>query len=287
VEEMRFEVRHPDGRSERLVVQTARAMIGTGAHCDVRLAGDQASTEHVHVELTPSGIRLSSVASTPPALLDGAPLAVAEVPQWGILDIGATKIHLARATVATAKSGKKLGSRAIARIGGLVVLALGAGYLFVHDDDESKLMQAVTAPELFSPAAVACPRTDPGEATVVADDQRAVADAARERSPFAPRDAVVAVKAYDIAAACYRTARADAAAAEAMASSKELRDTTWVDFRARRVRLERSLAVNDYELASTDVAILKTLSEGRSGLFSAWLTKVEHQIRFNEGVRAP
>ncbi|HVJ89708.1 MAG TPA: FHA domain-containing protein [Labilithrix sp.] len=280
MEEIRFEVRHPDGRSERLVVSAPKATIGTGAHCDVRLAVDQAASEHVVVALVPDGLQLKSLASTPPALLDGAPLAVSVVPQWALLKVGGTQVHVARAARTTAAQSK-LNSTTIVRLCCAVSLPLAFMALPASSRGQASA-EAPEMPALFDSELVACPRSDPAEARVVADDERAIADAARERSPFSSREAITAVRAYDIAAACYRVAHEARDATEAAAASKELRDATLLDVRARSLRLERSLTVGDLELAGSDVAVLKAFTDGRQGPYVAWLSSVEQRIK-NQG----
>ncbi len=278
MEEIRFEVRHPDGRRERLVVQASRATVGAGAHCDVRLAVDQAAAEHVVVELVADGVRFQGVASAPPAALDGVPLGVRVVPQWGLLKIGDTQIHAARAPRDVAAKPGTARSTMLVRVA--CVLAVPAVLaLFLMSKRRTFDVEELELPNLFSTSDVACPRTESAEARVLGADQRTFADAARERSPFSPREAVEAVNAYTVAAACYRLAHDEAAATEAEAASKDLREATVLELRARRLRLEHSLAVKDFELASNDVDALTRLTEGQQGPFVAWLGGVERQIK--------
>ena len=62
-------------------------------------------------------------------------------------------------------------------------------------------------------------------------------------------------------------------------SAKRMRDETLLDFRARRVRLERLLLVSDYELAAQDVAILRALTDGQQGEYAQWLRTVAQEIK--------
>lgn len=278
MEEIRFEVRHPDGRRERLVVQAARATIGAGAHCDVRLAIDQAAVEHVVVEVVDDGLRFQGIATTPHATIDGVPLGVRVVPQWGLLKVGDTQIHAARAPrEAAAKQGTSRATMLV-RVGcALAVPAVLAMFLVAKKG--GKEGKPIELPALFAVGHVECPRVESSEARVVGDDQRSIGDAARERSPFEPREAITAVKAYAVAAACYRLANDQDAATEVEVASRELEEATLLDARARRLRLERSLAMKDIELANSDVVVLKRLTEGYQGPFVAWLGGVERQIK--------
>ena len=53
---LRFQIRNADGQLEQLVVEAERALVGSGAHCEIRLPVDQARVEHVLIELGPAGI---------------------------------------------------------------------------------------------------------------------------------------------------------------------------------------------------------------------------------------
>ena len=52
---LRFLVRYPDGRGEELTIEADRVLIGSGAHCEIRLPVDQAAMEHVLVRAS-SGV---------------------------------------------------------------------------------------------------------------------------------------------------------------------------------------------------------------------------------------
>ena len=41
---LEFRIRHPDGRSEELVVDSDRVLIGSGAHCEIRLPAAEAAS---------------------------------------------------------------------------------------------------------------------------------------------------------------------------------------------------------------------------------------------------
>ncbi len=134
-------------------------------------------------------------------------------------------------------------------------------------------------PELFAKISTDCPRKDLAEARTIADDQRAIADGARDRSPFDPRGSRAAVKGYEIAAACYRITHQVEAGEIAAQAALRMREETTLDFRARRVRLDRVLLVNDYDLAAQDVAVLSALTEGQQGEYSRWLAGIAQDLK--------
>ena len=51
------------------------------------------------------------------------------------------------------------------------------------------------------------------------------------------------------------------------------------DFRARRLRLSHLLTVEDYELASKDVHVLRALTSERKGRYFEWLAQVAEQLK--------
>lgn len=277
MEELCFEIQSPDGRAERIVVQSARAVIGSGAHCDVRLAPDQAAFEHVAVEMLPEGTRVTRLAKEAVSL-DGNALSVATLGPFGTLVIGQTTLRIERTMIEGPGTSSKLGVGVLLK-GAVLVMLVGALFVISNVPKEGVGQAPAELPELFSAQAITCARTDPAEAAALASDSHAIADGARERSPFEPREAVAAVKAYDLAAACYSLAGDPEAAAETGRTARELEAATRGELRARRVRLERMLAVKDYEIARQDVVVLRALLEGQRGPYVTWLAKVAQELK--------
>jgi len=279
MESLRFDIRHADGRHETTTAQASRIVIGSGAHCDVRLAADQAAFEHVTIEDDPSGPMMRSLPAVPVVLVDGAPFASQLLAAVTVLRVGASEVQISRAVLVAASAGNAMGPAMIAKLGVVALLAV-AIFAASRSSSEPAIAAPPKAPSLFAPAATDCPRVDESEARVVADDQRAIADGARERSPFDPREVRSAVKSYELAAACYRVAQRRSDSDEATQSAQRMRDDTLLDFRARRIRLERVLLVKDYEVASQDVAVLRALTEGgQADEYSRWLASVSREIK--------
>jgi hypothetical protein len=278
MEQLTFDILHADGRRESTTAQALRIVIGSGAHCDVRLAPDQAAFEHVAIEDHPAGPLMRSLATSPAVVLDGAPLTTHALGVSARFSIGATQIEIKRAALAAVAQGSSLGAKMIAKLAVVALLAVA-----VFAASQMKKEQAVVAPpkmpDLFAKAVTECPRTDPAEARVLGDDNRALGDGARERSPFDPREARSAVRSYELSAVCYRRAGLAEAAEESSSNAKRMREETTLDFRARRVRLERVLLVSDFEIASQDVAVLRALTEGQQGEYTRWLASVTQDIK--------
>ena len=56
-----FRVQLPEGGPQQLLVDSDRVLIGSGAHCEIRLPIDQARVEHVLIELGPAGVAVVSI----------------------------------------------------------------------------------------------------------------------------------------------------------------------------------------------------------------------------------
>lgn len=278
MEELHFTIRHPDGRLERSVIQSPRSLIGSGAHCDVRLSPDQASFEHVVIEATADGARMQHLAASPQAALDGRGFTVASLPVTATLTMGATTLRIERRLAPANANREKLGAHVLAKLS--VLVALGCAVAFVANLPEPEIGPPPSElPDIFLSEATACPRSDPAEARAIAEDSQALADGARERSPFEPREVIAAVTAYDLAAACFRTAGQSSRADEVLGIAREIEEDTRIELRARRIRLERMLAAPDSEIARQDVVVLRALTQGQRGAYVAWLTKVEQELK--------
>ncbi|MDB4937206.1 MAG: hypothetical protein JWP87_4178 [Labilithrix sp.] len=278
MEQLTFDILHADGRRESTTAQAPRIVVGSGAHCDVRLAPDQAAFEHVAIEDHPAGPLMRSLATSPAVVLDGAPLTTHALGAVTTFRIGATQIEIKRAVLGVEAQSSSLGPAMIAKLAVVALLAVGI-FAVSHMNKEQPVAAPPKMPELFAKAVTECPRTDPAEARVLGDDNRALGGGARERSPFDPREARSAVRSYELAAVCYRRANALEAAEESASNAKRMREETTLDFRARRVRLERVLLVGDYEVAAQDVAVLRALTEGQPGEYTRWLASVTQDIK--------
>ena len=102
---MRFEVRQMGGVTESFLVDGTMARIGHAAHCDVRLAVDQADAEHITIQAVGDELELM-VLATPAPLVDGVKLTGGRSPSGSTLvlagvPITVTAISVHVSTVAT------------------------------------------------------------------------------------------------------------------------------------------------------------------------------------------
>jgi hypothetical protein len=280
---LRFEIRHKDGRREIANVEGERVLIGNGAHCDIRLPLDQAANEHVAVEVIGGTVRVETKAFDPPATVNGMPFTNVPLPPEVPLLIGTTWIYIGLGDIAldggpVVQQKKAEETSPLMKVLGLVVLGAGA-YMLLGGDDPPLQVAPAEVPALFSATQATCPQTSPQQALVVASDKYDMAEGKRERSPFLPKDGVLAVDLYEVAAACFTVGGDAQRAADAVEAARQLRTAITVDFRARRVRLEHLMAVGDYQLAKNDVNVLTSLTEGKDGTWIAWLSATNQTVK--------
>jgi hypothetical protein len=100
----------------------------------------------------------------------------------------------------------------------------------------------------------------------------------RERMPFSVSDGVVAVDLYGTAESCFKRGGAETDAADAADARRTLKEHLSNDFRARRMRLDYTLRVKDYELARNDVGVLLAMTQSKKGPYVEWLTTTQKQL---------
>jgi hypothetical protein len=277
---IQFDIRHPNGQREASVVEGERALIGSGSHCDVRLPMDQAAHEQVLIEALGGTLRAEAKADHPPVTLNHMPLGSGTLGADSVLGIGGVRLFvtfvpdLADGANLVAQKKESKPVLQLALIAGFTA----AAFLLLEEDELEIAPPPRELPELFASTAVSCPRSDPVQALALAEERSDLAHGRRERMPFFVTDGVNAVNDYLTAAACFRAGGAAAAANEAEDAAKTLRHDLSDDFRARRIRLTHALALEDYDLARRDVAVLRAMTYGRKGAYVEWLASTEKQL---------
>jgi hypothetical protein len=284
---LKFQIRLHTGQVEQLNVEAERVLIGSGAHCEIRLPVDQARVEHALIELGPAGIFARALSFEPPPMINNVPFQQAPLPQGAVLGVGGCQIYVEVSNEGPSADGSVQGAKkktSPVMMIALLVLMPAAGYVFLFSDDNDGATRPPprVAPELWDQTAAACPQTGT-QAIAFAREKMAVADAKRERRPFHVQDGVQAVPIYETAAACFKNGGDRQAAALAEDSAKFLRRDITDDFRTRRVRLEHALSVEDYVTAQKEVRVLLQFCEGKSGDYVTWLSNLERKLKLKVG----
>lgn len=281
---LKFQTRFPNGQVEQLSVESERVLIGSGAHCDIRMPLDQARVEHILLEAHPQGLFVRALSFEPPPTINNVPFTQAPLPPGAVLGVTGTQIYVESTEAAGQGAGgeKKKGSSKVSLLAMLVMLP--AVYMLFFADEEPTGTRATTKPppDLWNPPITTCPHQQQ-QALAFARERMAVADAKRERRPFHVQDGVQAVPVYETAAACFRAGGDGASAKLAEDAAQFLRREMNDDFRTRRVRLEHALSTQDYVSAQKEVRVLLQFVEGKQHEWVTWLQNLDRQLKLKVG----
>ena len=276
---IQFEVRQPGSAVERTLFEGTLARIGHAAHCDIRLAVDQAAEEHLTIEAIGDQLELTTLASPAP-LVDGIKMASGRIPSGATIVLGGVPITVV--AVLDESAGKGQAAKRTKILYGVCAALAAAASVMMMTDPVAEEARREPDVKLFPDRPTSCPHEAKDEALAFAYDELEVADSKAERHPFVPRDGVSAVVQYEVAAQCFHAAGDDRMAAGVTVIANTLRESITADFRARTLRLEYSLRAKDGALAMADVMFLRTLTEDRKGPYYAWLDEVLRQMKQGE-----
>ena len=283
---LRFQIRQPSGQIDQLLIESERVLIGSGAHCEIRLPLDQAAVEHAVIHVGPAGVFVQALSFQPPPTVNNVPFTQGPLPADAVLGIGQFQLTVALTSeqfqTGAILQKKKQGASPISVVSLLLILA-GGYYLFFSTPPETATSTPHEAPELWGPPIEACPQRAPQQAMALARERQAVADSKRERRPFHVQDGIGAVPLYELAAACYKVAGDRAASTETASAAAALRREVADDYRTHRVRLEHAVAIEDLPSARREVRILLQFTEGKQGDYVSWLSNLDRKLKLKLG----
>lgn len=287
VQGLRFHLRHPDGRAEVLTVDSDRVLIGSGAHCEIRLPGEHAAVEHVEVTMTGGGAYAQARALDRLPTINGVEFMQTPVLDSAVLGIGGVQIQISvvqiedNPNVIKKKTEK---TSPMTYVLALVAVPLSLYVIFADDGSGTVSKKMPTEkPALWGEPVKACPVKDPDQASALASEKWVLAEGKAERRPFRVQDGVLAVPLYETAAACFRIAGDEERGKGASDSATNLRSKVGEDYRAHQVRLEHALSVNDLPMAHRETRILLAFTEGQSGPYVEWLSQIDRQLQLKLG----
>jgi hypothetical protein len=281
---LKFSIHTADGATQSISVDSVRALVGSGAHCEIRLPSEQCPDEQLVIEARNGGVYGEARCLNPPALLNGVPFTQGRILPESMLEVGGTRLQvlLGEASLEPGeKKQKTAGGRSpLMYVLGLFTLAFGGYVMLAPVPEDGVRATDVSPPALFPEnARVTCPQGSAAGALALAADERLLADSKRERSPFRVEEGVLAVGHYERAAACFDQASDAASANEARADAKNLKQSLKSDFHVHSVRLERALATQEYERARTEIRVLLAFLSSRSGEYTTWLGTLDRRIQ--------
>lgn len=272
---------HRNGKQELHEVQADRALVGSGAHCDVRLPPDQAAVEQLVIEARDEEIFVKVSSFEPPCRLNGAPFLEARLTPDSVIELGplALRVRLG-ALEQQNKPAKKVASQSHPAVQALGLIGVAAGLYYVLDtppEEESALLRAATPPALFAGAGHDCPHAEPGAARSQAEQDHVDAENKRERSPFYARDGLAAVPLYERAAACYERAGLPGLAREARTAAGSLRQRMADELHVRHVRIERFIAQEKFGPLRRELRLAAEFVQDKSHPYAHWLAAVARE----------
>lgn len=278
---LKFFLRDVSGRVSELHVDSELARVGSGAHCEVRLAKEQAAFEQLRIEVRSGAVFAEARSLSPATLLNGAPFTQGKLLPDSTLRIGDVELRVAVATSAGEQRKKpaheQSRSKAIYALAA-VGFPLGFWVLLTTEPAQQAELSQVSAPALFSGSDSACSESAEGPARAFAEQELARAESARERAPFDPEQGVDAVTAYARSAACFRMARETQRADQVASAAESLKRRLNQEFRIHQVRLEWAQATSHYQEARTEVRLLLSFVGRRGGEYKDFLSSLDRQI---------
>jgi hypothetical protein len=266
-----------------LEVQDDRALIGSGAHCDLRLAPDEAAVEQLVIEaIGGDEVYARARAVQPVCLLNGAPFLEGRLSPASVLELGSVALSVQRVERQdTAKKPQRKRQSATSptiQALGLIAVALGLWHsLHPKLSTGGALASEVGPPPSAAIEAQSCPVARQAGALALARQTLIEAESKRERAPFYPGDGTVAAPLFAQAAACFQLAGDYDAAVQASAAAQALAQQIADAIHVGHVRLERFLVTEQFADARTQAEMLASLVTDKHGDYSAWLAGVRRE----------
>jgi hypothetical protein len=280
---LRFTIGYPDGANRDLSVDSDSVIVGSGAHCEIRLPGEEIPVEQLRVQARAGGVFAEARSMSPPALLNGLPFTEGRLLPNTTLHVGPFLLRVECAEAGDrplATRGKKRKTNPFILVVAGIGFPLGLYLVAISGPEESRIGAAPKPPSLWSQAeGDACVHHDPSVAEAQAVSYLEQADGRRERSPFSPQDGVDSVVLYARAAACFSQARSNADAELARGEAEHMRQATSRQFHVHQVRLERALATKDYDAAQGEARLLQAFVGASGKEYSGWLSDLQRRIK--------
>ncbi|MGZ3473914.1 MAG: hypothetical protein ACXWUG_05985 [Polyangiales bacterium] len=261
-------------------------MIGSGAHCEIRVPAEHAAVEHVEVTMTPGGAYAQARALDHLPTINGSEFMQTPVLEGSVLGIGAVQIQISVVQIEDNPNVIKKKAEKTSPMTYILALVVApvALYIIMSDDDQQVGKKIPTdVPALWAEPIAACPVAAPDQAGALAAEKWVLAEGKAERRPFRVQDGVLAVPLYETAAACFKTAGDTEHTSEAAKAGATLRAKVAEDYRAHQVRLEHALSVNDLHTAFKEVKVLRAFTEGQGGQYVVWLGNLDRQLTLKLG----
>lgn len=271
-----FVVQEPRRADVVIDVQADRVLLGSGAHCDIRLPLESAAWEHVVVTIENDCVIARVIPSDGTAFFDGEAKREHELQPGNVVRIDSVAIVLREYAEKDAKIEKKSPLRSLVLFAGLMVAA--AALLVLKNASANGTPPPPPAPDPVGRSDGVCPEKQ--GALPLAHQKLALARSMRERFRFYPREGAVSVSLYQMAAACFTDAREPARAEQALSEASDVQREVRDEFHASRVRLERALVRKDGRTALAQVKLQREILTGntQADAYVTWLALLQSKL---------
>lgn len=275
-----FEIHYENGKVETVVIDDDRVLVGSGAHCDIRLAPEIGAFEHLVLTAEESGFVARVIAKGGRATVDGAPFRTVVMTDGAMLAIGDVRL-VYRECVAVdrfAGGARKKKSRFLALFAAVFVPL--ATFVALHSGNAAAFGPPSNVPSPLAEPLKACPAETREQAAALAREKEIVAQAKRQRWKFYTRDGVEAVMLFEVASACHTAAgNVEGAKASALLATA-MRAGVLQEFQVYRVRLERAIERNDARVALAQIHFLRDMLYSRDieDDYVRWLTIMQRKL---------
>jgi hypothetical protein len=261
-----------------VIVDGAQALLGSAAHCDVRLGPDRVAPEQLMFEQRNGFVFAELRAVRPSVLLNMSPFHNGRLRDDSVLQIGALEIRVSlEQSVGSAKKNEKKGVEPTFVAMVLLLFVLLGVAVFRLTRDEARA-EAPSAPLLFQAKDKPCPEQTEEGALSAAYELIAQAEAKRERAPFLPEEGLQAVPLYRTAALCLDLAKAPEEARDVRKNANKLQAFVERDYHLHQVRVYRALAFNDISQLSRETKVLGAYLKNNTSPYSAWLDHLARDL---------
>jgi hypothetical protein len=263
---------------ETMELDAERILIGSGAHCDIRLPMDVAAFEHVIVTPEDGMMVARSVRGEATVRLNGEPLYENVLPENGVIEFdGGVKITFRSSEASSVRrKGAALSPLSIISLLLLPVVLL----MFYQSEAKATLAPPAKVPDPLNAPVTVCSASHPQQALALAEQKEEIAQAKRQRWKFYTQDGVEAVALFETAEVCYRAAGDLQRSSHMNLFSRGMRAGVLEEYQLYRVRLERALAKGDSKAALAQVRFLRGLLVNRSNddEYLQWLALVQSKL---------
>jgi len=274
--------RSANGALQTLELAADSALVGSAAHCDIRLPSEDVAPEQLLVQTDGNSVFAAIRSAEPPVWLGASVFTQGYLPTGSCLRLGGIELELVplQNVAGGSQSGFETSSKLPrCALGGLALLVLTVA-LAGRGGADSDVAAVVEPPPLWSPITPpVCAERDQVAANASAESQRKRAEASRERSAFSPRDGVAAVTWFEGSAACFQTAGNSNQARQQGEAARQLQRMLNASFHLHGVRLERALKAQQREQTRTEIATLLSFVEGHGGEYAQWLVTLDRQFQ--------